>query len=46
MSIARSMLYADPSAADDDTAVIEAIARICEDFEQYGWRRVRAALRH
>lgn len=45
MSIARSTLYADPSAADDDTAVVEAIARICEDFEQYGWRRVRAALR-
>ena len=45
MSIARSMLYASPSAADDDTAVVEATARICEDFEQYGWRRVRAALR-
>ena len=45
MGIARSTLYADPSAADDDTAVVDAIARICEEFEQYGWRRVRAALR-
>lgn len=45
MSVARSMLYAEPLAADDDTAVVEAIAKICEDFEQYGWRRVRAALR-
>ena len=45
MNIARSMLYAEPSATDDDTAVVEAIARICENFEQYGWRRVRAALR-
>ena len=45
MGIARSTLYAQPPAADDDTALVEAIARICEDFEQYGWRRVRAALR-
>ena len=45
MGVARSTLYARPSGADDDTAAVEAISRICEDFEQYGWRRVRAALR-
>ncbi len=45
MGIARSTLYAETPAAEDDTALVEAIARICEDFEQYGWRRVRAALR-
>jgi len=46
MNVARSTLYTEPSVADDDTAVVEAISRICDDFEQYGWRRVRAALRH
>ncbi|MER8556788.1 IS3 family transposase [Mesorhizobium sp. M0965] len=32
----------------DDTAIIQAIApsAICDGFEHYGWRRVRAALRH
>ena len=45
MGVARSTLYARPSGANDDTAAVEAIFRICEDFEQYGWRRVRAALR-
>ena len=46
MNVARSTLYAEPSAADDDTAIVEAISRICDDFEHYGWRRVRAAPRH
>ena len=30
----------------DDTAIVEAIAAICDEFEAYGWRRVRADLRH
>src|ERR1700738_3936094 len=30
----------------DDTAIVEAIAAICDEFENYGWRRVRAELRH
>ena len=30
----------------DDTAIVEAIAAICDEFEVYGWRRVRAELRH
>ena len=34
------------TAAQDDTAIVEAISAICEEFEFYGWRRVRAELRH
>ena len=30
----------------DDTAIVEVISGICEEFEFYGWRRVRAELRH
>ena len=45
MGIARSTFY-DERAAEDDTAIVEAISRICEEFEFYGWRRVRAELRH
>jgi putative transposase len=44
MGIARSTYYAD-GAAGDDTALVEAIASICDEFEAYGWRRVQAALR-
>jgi putative transposase len=36
----------DKPAAQADTAIVEAIAAICEEFEFYGWRRVRAELRH
>ncbi len=43
--IARSTLYDEPRAAIDDTAIVEAMFGICEEFERYGWRRVRAALR-
>lgn len=35
---------ADGSREDDDTAIIEAIATICDEFEHDGWRRDRAAL--
>jgi putative transposase len=45
MGIARSTFYAE-RVAQDDTAIVEAIAAICEEFEFYGWRRVRAELRH
>src|SRR6185312_2926508 len=45
MGIARSTFY-DKPAAQDDTAIVEAISGICEEFEFYGWRRVRAELRH
>jgi len=46
MRIARSTYYAAQPAPRDDTAIIEAIAGVCEEFEFYGWRRVQAALRH
>ena len=46
MKIARSSFYDDPTGAHDDTAIVEAIATICDEFEAYGWRRVRAELRH
>jgi putative transposase len=45
MGIARSSYYAVPEATCDDTALVEAIAAICAEFEAYGWRRVQAALR-
>ncbi len=45
MGIARSTLYDEPPATTDDTAMVEAMSRIFEEFERYGWRRVRAALR-
>src|SRR5258708_12757444 len=34
-----------PTRAIDDMALVEAITAICDEFEHYGWRRVRAALR-
>jgi len=45
MGVARSTFYDRPTVAIDDTALVEAIAAICDEFEAYGWRRVRAALR-
>ena len=45
MGIARSTYYDRPQAHFDDTALVQAIAGICDAFEAYGWRRVRAALR-
>ena len=45
MGIARSTYYDAPVSTPDDTAIVEAIGAICDEFEHYGWRRVRAALR-
>lgn len=45
MGIARSTRYDRPTEAIDDAALVEAIAAICDEFEAYGWRRVRVALR-
>lgn len=44
MGISRSTYYEPPNAAPDDTAIVEAIAAICDEFEFYGWRRVLAEL--
>lgn len=45
MGLARSTYYDAPTRAGDDTALVEAMAAICDAFEAYGWRRVQAALR-
>lgn len=45
MGLARSTYYDAPARAAD-TAVVDAMAAICDGFEAYGWRRVQAALRH
>jgi hypothetical protein len=37
MGIARSTFYDEPTAAHDDTVIVEAIAAICDEFEFYGW---------
>ena len=34
-----------PEKAADDTAIVEAMCAICDEFEAYGYRRVGAALR-
>lgn len=44
MGVARSTYYDAAPMSTDDTAIVEAIAAICDEFECYGWRRVRAAL--
>jgi len=46
MGIARSTYYDEPLSIRDDTAIVEAMGAICDEFEHYGWRRVQAALRH
>jgi putative transposase len=38
-------LFDQPPTLVDDTALVAAIAAICDAFDAYGWRRVRAALR-
>ena len=44
MGIAGSSYYDAPQGERDDAALVEVIARICDEFEAYGLRRVRAAL--
>jgi putative transposase len=46
MGIARSTYYDRPSASIDDTALVEAMFGICDTFEAYGYRRMKAALCH
>ena len=45
MGIARSTYYRASGPILDDSTLVAAIAGICDEFEAYGWRRVRAALR-
>ena len=46
MGIARSTYYSEPAGSADDTALVEAMHAIKDEFEAYGWRRMQAALRH
>ncbi|MCZ8036392.1 MAG: IS3 family transposase [Novosphingobium sp.] len=46
MGIARSTYYDKPAISIDDTELVETMAAISESFEAYGYRRMRAALRH
>lgn len=46
MGIARSTYYRDPAQRLDDAELLVAITAISDEFEAYGWRRVRAALQH
>ena len=45
MGIARSTYYDSPEKPVDDTAIVEAMFAICDEFEFYGYRRIGAALR-
>jgi len=36
MGISRSTYYEAPVLAPDDTAIVEMIAAICDEFEHYG----------
>jgi putative transposase len=45
MSLSRSTFYDLPSGAADDTAIVEALFAVCDEFEFYGYRRAGAALR-
>jgi putative transposase len=44
MGIARSTYYDAPKRAVDNTALVEAMHTIKDEFEAYGWRRMQAAL--
>ena len=46
MGIARSTYYHEQLRRIDDVELLVAITAICDEFEAYGWRRVRAALQH
>jgi putative transposase len=45
MGLARSTYYDQPARPADDTALVEALFAICDEFEFYGYRRAGAALR-
>lgn len=45
MGLARSTYYDRPVQAVDDTALVEAMCAVSDEFETYGYRRLGAALR-
>jgi putative transposase len=46
MGLSRSTYYDKPSSPADDGAIVAAMIEICDEFENYGYRRVGAELRH
>lgn len=46
MRIARSTYSDKPAISIDDTALVETMAAISDNFAVYGYRRMQAALRH
>jgi len=40
---ALHLLQSEPTASADDTALVEAMHAIKDEFEAYGWRRMQAA---
>jgi putative transposase len=45
MGLPRSTFYDVPAAPVGDVALVAKIVVICDEFETYGYRRVRAELR-
>ena len=45
MGIARSTYYDAPKRAADDTALVEAMDAIKDEFEVYGWRHLSGRYR-
>ncbi|CDO35480.1 conserved hypothetical protein [Novosphingobium sp. KN65.2] len=45
MGIARSTFYREQLQRIGEAELLNAIIAICDEFEAYGWRRVRAALK-
>ena len=46
MGIARSTRFRTSKGSADDTALVEAMHAIKDEFEAYGWQRMQAPLRH
>ena len=43
---ARATYYHERTQRLDEADLLTAIIAICDEFEAYGWRRVRVALQH
>ena len=46
MGLPRSTSYDKPAVTLGEAEVVVSLGAICDEFESYGYRRVRAALRH
>lgn len=45
MGIARSTFYDTPTTGADDTALVEAMHAVKDEFEAYGWRHLSGRYR-